>query len=112
MTDWERVKKELREAGYCGFEFESGDTAVPGLSGEWVAGDIVREENLTREKQPLWIRLFDALPGVAGIATDPEYAPESVREIAHHQGLEVAIVSVSGNEVHIALCDSPELADC
>lgn len=35
MPDWERVGRELREAGYCGFEFESGDTAVPGLSGEW-----------------------------------------------------------------------------
>ena len=112
MTDWERVKRELQEAGYCGFEFESGDTPVPGLSGEWVAGDIVREERLTRENQPFLIRILDALPRIAGVATDPEYVPESIREIAHQYGLKVMIVSVSENEVHIALCDSPELADC
>ncbi len=33
MTDWERVRQELREADYSGFEFNSGETAVPGLFG-------------------------------------------------------------------------------
>lgn len=53
MTDWERVIEELQEAGYSGFKFESGETAVPGLSGEWVAGDLVREGRLHRENQSL-----------------------------------------------------------
>jgi len=63
MTDWERVVEELQETGYSGFEFESGETAVPGLSGEWVAGDIVREDRLRRENQSLWVRILDSLPG-------------------------------------------------
>ncbi|WP_233127149.1 hypothetical protein [Halorubrum sp. SD612] len=64
MTDWERVRQELKEAGYSGFEFDSGDTAVPGLSGEWVSGNLPREGGLKHENQPLWIRILDALPGV------------------------------------------------
>jgi sugar phosphate isomerase/epimerase len=112
MTDWKHVRRELREAGYSGFEFESGETAVPGLAGEWLAGDIAREGRLKRENQPLLTRILDALPGGGGaVATDPEYAPESIREIANQHGLEVVIISVSKDEARIAVCDSSELAD-
>lgn len=107
MTDWERVIEELQEAGYSGFEFESGETAVPGLSGEWVAGDIVREGGLRRENQSLWIRIWDSLPGSGGVVTtNPEAVPESIRNIARSHELEVVIISVKKSSVHIALCDS------
>ncbi|WP_458208614.1 hypothetical protein [Haladaptatus sp. NG-SE-30] len=106
------MRRELREAGYSGFEFESGKTAVPGLSGEWLADDIAREGRLQRENQPLLIRILDALPGEGGAGTtDPECAPESIQKIAHQHGLEVVIISVSKDEARIALCDSSELAD-
>ena len=49
MPDWDRVIQQLRETGYSGFEFDSGETAVPGLSGEWVAGEIAREGSLKKE---------------------------------------------------------------
>jgi sugar phosphate isomerase/epimerase len=107
MTDWERVVEELRDAGYSGFEFESGETAVPGLSGEWVAGEIVREGRLRRENQTLWIRILDSLPGSGGaVTTNTEAAPESIRNIAQRHELEVVIISVSENSARIALCDS------
>ena len=108
MTDWERVIQELQEAGYSGFEFDSGETAVPGLSGEWVVSGITREGRLKRENQPLMIRILDALPGGGAVATDPEYAPSRIRKIANRHGLEVVIISVSDEEVRIALCESPE----
>ena len=104
MTDWERVRQELKEAGYSGFEFDSGDTAVPGLSGEWVSGNIPRERGLKHESQPLWIRILDALPGDT-VEADPENAPESIRNIATEHGLKVVIFSVSADEARIALCD-------
>jgi|AntRauMinimDraft_3_1070383.scaffolds.fasta_scaffold00224_5 sugar phosphate isomerase/epimerase len=107
MTDWERVVEELQETGYSGFEFESGETAVPGLSGEWVAGDIVREDRLRRENQSLWVRILDSLPGSGGaVTTNPEAAPESIRNIAKRHKLEVVIISVEKSSVRIALCDS------
>jgi len=106
MTDWERVRQEVKEAGYSGFEFDSGDTAVPGLSGEWVVGTIPREAGLKHENQPFLLRIFDALPGSGGaVGTDPENAPESIRNIATQHGLEVVIISVSADETRIALCD-------
>ncbi|GAA0730057.1 hypothetical protein J2744_001630 [Halorubrum trapanicum] len=105
MTDWERVRQELKEAEYSGFEFDSGDTAVPGLSGEWVSGNIPREGGLKHENQPLWIRILDALPGGDTVEADPENAPESIRNIATEHGLEVVIFSVSADEARIALCD-------
>lgn len=109
MTDWERVRHKLQEAGYSGFTFESGETAVPGLSGEWVAGNIVREGKLKHENQPLLPRILDAMPGGGGaVATDPEYAPESIRQITTRYGLEVVIISVSEDVVCIALCESSE----
>ncbi|PHQ46270.1 hypothetical protein DJ68_08270 [Halorubrum sp. C3] len=106
MTDWEHVRQELKEAGYSGFEFDSGDTAVPGLSGEWVSGKIVREGALKHEYQSLLIRILDALSGMGGaVNAAPENAPESIRNIATERGLEVVIISVSSDEVRIALCD-------
>jgi hypothetical protein len=105
MTDWERVKRELKEAGYSGFEFDSGDTAVPGLSGEWVSGKIPREGGLKRENQPLWIRILDALPMGDTVEGGSENAPESIRNIATEHGLEVVIYGVSADEARIALCD-------
>ncbi|SEH63246.1 hypothetical protein SAMN05192561_11616 [Halopenitus malekzadehii] len=105
MTDWERVRKELKEAGYSGFEFDSGETAVPGLSGEWVVGTIPREASLKHENQPLWIRILDPLPGGDTVEADPENAPKSIRNIATEHGLEVVIFTVSADEARIALCD-------
>lgn len=108
MTDLVRVVKQLREAGYSGFEFDSGETAVPGLSGEWVAGEIVREGGLKRTNQRLLIRILDALPGGSAVTTDPEHAPEPIRKVADRHGLEVVMISVTDEEVRIALCESAE----
>ena len=109
MTDWERVGQALEEAGYSGFEFDSGDTAVPGLSGEWVSGKIEREGRLKHENQPRWIRILDTLSFSGGaVDADPENAPESIRNIATQHGLEVIIISVSADEARIALCESSE----
>ena len=107
MTDWERVVGELQEAGHSRFEFESGETAVPGLSGEWVAGDIEREGELRRENQSIWIRILDSIPGSGGaVTTNPEAVPESIRNIAKKHELEVVIISVSKSSARIALCNS------
>ena len=103
--DWEEVKKELRDAGYAGFEFDSGKTAVPGLSGEWVIGKIARKEELKRENQSLLIQICDLIPGGATVNANPDNAPESIRNIAERHGLNVVIVSVSNDNVRIALCD-------
>ena len=106
MTDWERVRRELEEAGYSGFEYDSGDTAVSGLSGEWVSGKIPREGRLKHGSQPLLIRILDALSWNGGaVDAAPENAPESIRKIATEHGLEVVIFTASIDEVRIALCD-------
>lgn len=106
MTDWDRVRQELEEAGYSGFEFDSGDTAVPGLSSEWVSGTIARKGGLKHQNQSLLIRILDALPGGGGaVGISPEKAPERIRNIATQHGLEVVIISVSADEAHIALCE-------
>ena len=106
MTDWERVREKLEEAGYSGFEFDSGDTAVSGLSGEWVSGKIPREGGLKHENQTLWIRILDALSWDGGaVDAAPENAPERIHNIATEHGLEVVIFTVSAEEVRIALCD-------
>ncbi|UPW01097.1 hypothetical protein M0R88_03100 [Halorussus gelatinilyticus] len=109
MTDWERVKQELREAGYSGFKFESGETPVPGLSGEWVEGEIAREGGLKRENQPLSMRILDTLSFSGGaLNADPKYAPESIRKIATQHGLEVVIISVTTDMARVALCEPSE----
>ena len=109
MADWSRVIRELREAGYAGFEFDSGETAVPGVSGEWVVGTIPREAGLKHENQSLLLRVLDVLPGSGGAAaTNPENAPDSIRNVAIRHGLEVVIISVSSDEARIALCESSE----
>lgn len=109
MADWERVRRALEEAGYSGFEFESGETAVPGLSGEWVVGTVPREGALKRENQPFSLRILDALPGGGGaVDASPENAPESIQNIATRHGIEVVIISVSADEVRIALCERSE----
>jgi len=106
MTNWERVKRELEEEGYSGFEYDSGDTAVSGLSGEWVSGEIPREGGLKHENQPLLIRVLDALSWSGGaVDAATENAPESIRNIATKHGLKVVIFTVSADEVRIALCD-------
>ena len=104
MTHWEHVKQDLKRAGYSGFEFDSGETAVPGLSGEWVVGTIPREEELKHENQPLWIRIL-ALPGRSAVDAAPENAPERIRNVAAEHGLDVVILSVSADEARVALCD-------
>lgn len=106
--DWGRVKRELRNAGYAGFEFDSGTTAVSGLSGEWLIGEIAREGKLKRENQSLLIRICDYLPGSAAVDATPENAPGSIRHIAERYGLHVVIVGVSTDTVRIALCDPSE----
>lgn len=107
MTDWELVRRDLREVGYAGFKFGSGETAVPELSGEWVSGKIAREGGLNRENQSLLIRILDSLPGGGGaVGTNPENAPESIRNVANQHGLEIVIISVSNDEARIALCES------
>jgi len=103
--DWEGVKKELRDTGYIGFEFDSGTTAVPGLSGEWVTGEIARKGELKREHQSLLIRICDLIPGGVTVNANPENAPENIRNIAERHGLTVVIVSVSNDKARIALCD-------
>lgn len=109
MTDWERVREELREAGYSGFEFDSGETAVPGLSGEWVTGKIAREGMLKHENQSFLIRILDGLPGDGGaVDAASQNAPESIRNIATEYGLEVVIISVSADKARIALCEPSE----
>jgi hypothetical protein len=106
MTDWVSVKQELKEAGYSGFEFDSGDTAVSGLSGEWVSGKIAREGALKHENQSLLIRILNTLSGDGGaVDAAPENAPESIHNIATDHGLEVVIISVSADKARIALCD-------
>jgi len=106
MTDWERVKQELKDAGYSGFEFDSGNTAVSELSGEWVSGEIAREGALKHKNQSLLIQILDALSGDGGaVDAAPENAPESIRHISTKHGLEVVIISVSADEARIALCD-------
>ncbi|AHG05227.1 hypothetical protein HALDL1_07320 [Halobacterium sp. DL1] len=83
MTDWERVRAELREVGYQGFEYDTGRTAVPGLNGEWVVGEVPRERGQKRENQSLLLRILDALPGSGGaVTTDSEAAPHPLRQIA------------------------------
>ncbi|KYH26353.1 hypothetical protein HAPAU_14510 [Halalkalicoccus paucihalophilus] len=109
MTDWESVKQELREADYSGFKFESGETPVPGLSGEWIEGEIAREGGLKRENQPLWARILDTLSFSGGaVDADPNHAPESIRKIATQYGLEVVIISISKDMARVALCDPSE----
>ena len=106
MADWDRLTTELREAGDSGFEFDSGGTAVPGLSGEWVVGRIPREGALKRENQSILLRVCDALSlGGGAVSADPEDAPEPVRHIADRHGLDVVIVDVSRKSVRVALCD-------
>jgi hypothetical protein len=106
--DWERVRRELRDAGYPGFEFDAGETAVPGLSGEWVIGEVEREGRLRRGAQPWWIRLLDALPGGSAVTTDPAVTPKEMRDVADRHGLTVVIVSVGDGTVRIAVCDPAE----
>ena len=103
--DWERVQQELRDTGFPGFEFGAGETAVPGLSGEWVIGEVERDGRLRRGAQSRWVRLLDALPGGSAVTTDPTAAPEGVRDVADRHGLAVVIVSVTDETVRVAVCD-------
>ena len=107
-TDWDRVRRELRDAGFPGFTFDAGETAVPGLSGEWMVGEVERAERLRRRAQPLPVRLLDALPGGAAVAVDPEDAPDAIREVADRHGLTVVIVSVTDETARVAVCDPAE----
>lgn len=89
------MRQELKEAGYSGFGFDSSDTAVAGLSGEWVSGEIAREAASKHENQLLLIRILDAVSGDGGaVAAAPKNAPESRRDIVTEHGLEVMIISV------------------
>ena len=105
MVDWEQVERDLEEAGYSGFEFDSGKTAVPGLSGSWLVGKIGREGRLKRENLPYPWKLLDALPFGAAVPTDPEFAPDGIRRVADAHGLNVVITSVGNDWVRVALVD-------
>ena len=105
MVEWEQVECDLGDAGYSGFEFDSGETAVPGLSGEWLVGKIERAGRLQRENLPYPWKLFDALPFGSAVPTDPEFAPDSVRRIADEYELDVVIISVGRDWVRIALVE-------
>jgi hypothetical protein len=108
MTDWERVCRALADAGHPEFEYEEGETVIPGLSGEWVVGRVPRSafESLDPEEEPssVWSRLVGALP-VRCVPTDPERAPSGVRRVAADHGLDVVVVSVNSGGVRVALCD-------
>lgn len=108
MTDWQCVKEDLESAGYSGFELDSGETAVPGLSGRWISGHIPREGGLKKENQPLLVRILDTLPGGGTVSTDPKNLPEDVLEISSEHSLRPVIVSVSADEVRVALCEPDE----
>lgn len=105
MVDWERAERDLDAAGYPGFAFETGETAVPGLSGAWLEGEIERSGRLKRENLLLPWRLLDAPPFGAAVPADPEYAPERIRRIAEGYGLDVVIISCGSDWVRIALAD-------
>jgi len=106
MVDWEAVERELADAGYPGFEFDSGETAVPGLSGSWLVGEIERDGGLTRENLPYPWKLLDALPYCSAVPTDPEHVSEPLERIAEGHGLEIVVVSVGSDRVRIALVES------
>lgn len=106
MVEWGQVQRDLAEEGYPSFEFDSGETAVPGLSGSWLVGRIEWEGRLKRESLPLRWRLLDSLPFGTTLPTDPEYAPDGVRRVAEEHGLAVVIVSGGPDWVQIALVAS------
>jgi hypothetical protein len=103
MVDWERVRRELADAGYAGFRVDTGETAVPGLSGAWVVGEIEREGRLAHGRLPLRFRLVDAIPGLTALPTDPRYVPGDVRRIAAEHGLDVVVIGGDGERVRVAL---------
>jgi len=105
MVNWEQVKSDLEDAGYSDFEFDTGETAVPGLSGSWLVGKIGREGRLKRENLPYPWKLLDALPFGSAVPTDPKFAPGSLRQIAETHGLDVVIISVGDDWVRIALAE-------
>ena len=107
-TDWDRVRRELRDAGYPGFAFDAGETAVPGLSGEGMIGEIEREGRLRSGAQSWLVRLLDALPGGSAVTTDPTAAPAGIRDVAARHGLTVVIVSVADETVRVAVRDPAE----
>ena len=107
-TDWERVRRELQEAGVLGFEFDAGETAVPGLSGEWAIGEVEREGELRHEAQSRWIRLLDTLPGSNAVTADPKAVPAGIRDVADRHGLVVVTVSVTDRTVRVAVCAPAE----
>jgi len=39
MAEWDRVELDLAEEGYSDFEFDSGETAVPGVLGRGSSGE-------------------------------------------------------------------------
>lgn len=106
MVDWEQVERDLDDAGYSNFEFDAGETAVPGLSGSWLVGKVEREGESTRENLPYPWRLLDALPFVSAVPTDPELAPDSVVRIAEEYGLDVVVTSVGSDWLRIALVEA------
>jgi sugar phosphate isomerase/epimerase len=105
MVDWATVERDLAAAGYTDFEVDTGETAVPGMSGAWLAGTIDREGRLKRTNLPLLWRLLDTLPCSSTVPADPEYAPAAIRQIAQDYGLDVVIVSVGSDWVRIALVE-------
>lgn len=106
MVDWERVEHELVDAGYRDFWYDTGDTAVPGLSGSWLVGRIGREGRLKRENLPFRWRLLDSLPFGTTLPTDPEYAPDAILRIAERHEVTVIIISGGRDWVRLALVET------
>ncbi|ADJ15257.1 hypothetical protein [Halalkalicoccus jeotgali] len=106
MVEWKQVELDLAEEGYSDFEFDRGETAVPGVSGSWLVGRIKREGRLKRENHPFRWKVLDSLPFGTTLPTDPEYAPDSVRQIAEKYGLDVVIISGGRDWVRIALVEA------
>ncbi|MEE6208848.1 hypothetical protein U3A55_01570 [Salarchaeum sp. III] len=105
MVTWEQVERDLDEAGYPGFAFDTGETAVPGLSGSWLVGKIGRDGRLKRENLPYPWKLLDALPFGSAVPTDPAFAPAPIQRIAEKHGVDIVIVSVDSDWVRIALVE-------
>jgi len=103
MVDWEQVARDLADAGYPEFEYDEGETAVPGLSGSWLVGRVERDGEPKRESPPWPWNLLDAVPFGAAVPTDPAYAPDSILRIAERHEVDVVVVSAGSDWVRIAL---------
>lgn len=102
MVDWVQVEGDLEDAGYSDFEFDTGKTAVPGLSGSWLVGKIEQEGGPKRKNRSYPRKLLDTLPVTCAGPTD---VPDRIRRIAEAYELDVLIISAGSDWVRIALAE-------